>query len=74
MKEKDFRECVGKITVPVNYFYAVPGSLFCPELAEWYKEHVRTPYRAVAFPDSTHMLIADHPEQFAKEVVKVLEG
>ena len=73
MKAKDFRGIVEKITVPVHYFYAVPGSLFCPELAQWYKEHVHTPYRSVAFEDSTHMLITDHPEKFADEVVKVLE-
>lgn len=72
MKEKDFRDCVEKITVPVTYFYAVPGSLFSPELAEWYKEHVRTPFRSVAFNDSTHMLISDHPDLFADEVIKAL--
>lgn len=73
MKAKDFRGSVEKITVPVNYFYAVPGSLFSPKLAQWYKEHVRTPYRSVAFENSTHMLITDHPEKFADEVIKVLE-
>ncbi len=72
MKAKDYRDSVEKITVPVTYFYAVPGSLFCPELADWYKDHVRTPFRAAAFENSTHMLITDHPEQFAREVIKVL--
>lgn len=64
--------CVEQITVPVSYFYAVPGSLFSPKLAEWYQTHVHTPYKAVAFENSTHMLISDHPDQFAKEVMKVL--
>ncbi|MBR2676518.1 MAG: alpha/beta hydrolase [Solobacterium sp.] len=73
MKEKDYRESVERITVPVTYFYAVPGSLFSPELADWYREHVHTAYEAVPFENSTHMLIKDHPEQFAKEVIKVLE-
>lgn len=72
MKEKDFRECVGKITVPVRYFYAVPGSLFSPDLADWYREHVQTPFEAVAFEDSTHMLISDNPERFADEVVNAI--
>ena len=72
MKEKDFRDQIGKITVPVTYFYAVPGSLFSPELAGWYEANVRTPFRAVPFEDSTHMLITDHPEKFAEEVLKVL--
>lgn len=73
MKEKDYRESVEKISVPVYYFYAVPGSLFSPKLADWYKAHVHTPFKAVAFENSTHMLISDHPDQFAKEVIKVLE-
>ena len=72
MKEKDFRECVEKITVPLTYFYAVPGSLFSPDLAVWYKEHVHTPFSAVPFENSTHMLVSEHPEQFAQEVIKVL--
>ena len=74
MKEKDYRAGIEQITVPVSYFYAVPGSLFSPKLADWYREHVRTSYEAVAFENSTHMLISDHPEQFTKEVLKVLEG
>lgn len=72
MKAKDYRDSVEKITVPVQYFYAVPGSLFSPELAAWYKDHVRTPFRAVAFENSTHMLITDHPEKFAQEVIEVI--
>ncbi len=73
MKEKDFRKEVEKISVPVTYFYAVPGSLFSPQLAQWYESHVKAPFHSVAFNDSTHMLISDHPEQFAQEVVRVLE-
>ena len=74
MKQKDFRQSIEKITVPLFYFYAVPGSLFSPKLAEWYQEHVHTPYTAVAFEDSTHMLISDHPELFTQEVIKVLDA
>ena len=73
MKGKDYRQSVEQITVPVYYFYAVPGSLFSPKLSDWYQDHVQTPYKAVAFENSTHMLISDHPDQFAKEVIKVLE-
>ena len=72
MKAQDNRSVVGQITVPVTYFYADPGSLFSPALADWYKENVATPYRAVCFPESTHMLVSDHPEKFAEEVSKVL--
>ena len=58
--------------MPVTYFYADPGSLFSPALADWYKEHIVTPYRAVCFPESTHMLVTDYPEKFTEEVTKVL--
>ena len=73
MKEKDYRRSVEQITVPVRYFYAVPGSLFSPKLSDWYQTHVHTSYKAVAFEDSTHMLISDHPDLFTEEVIKVLE-
>ena len=73
MKEKDYRESVERITVPVSYFYAVPGSLYSPKLSDWYREHVHTPFEAVAFENCTHMMLTDRPEQFTKEVIKVLE-
>ena len=73
MNEKDYRESVKQISVPVCYFYAVPGSLFSPALADWYRDNVQTAYEAVAFEDSTHMLVTDHPDRFAKEVVRVLK-
>ena len=72
MKTQDNRPAVEKITVPVTYFYADPGSLFSPALADWYREHVKTPFQAVCFPNSTHMLVSDHPEKFAEEVGKAL--
>ena len=72
MKAQDHRSVVGQITVPVTYFFADLGSLFSPALADWYKEHVTTPYRAVRFPESTHMLVSDYPEKFAEEVITVL--
>ena len=74
MKEKDFRQSVEQIEVPVSYFYAVPGSLFSPKLADWYREHVHSSFEAVPFEDSTHMLITDHPELFTKEVIKTLQN
>lgn len=72
MKAQDNRPAVEQITVPLTYFYADPGSLFSPKLADWYGEHIKTAYRAVRFPNSTHMLISDYPEQFAEEVKNVL--
>ncbi len=74
MKEKDYRECVEKIEVPFSYFYAVPGSLFSPDLANWYKEHTHSRFHAVAFRKSTHMFVGERPKRFSREVVKVLRG
>lgn len=72
MKLQDNRTAVEQITVPVTYFYADPGSLFSPALADWYREHVPTPFDAVRFPESTHMLVSDYPEKFAEELGAVL--
>jgi len=72
MKAQDNRDVIGKITVPLTYFYAVPGSLFSPELSEWYRRNAAVPFKAVAFPDSSHMFISEHPELFAKELEKLL--
>ena len=72
MKTQDNRPAVGQISAPVTYFYAPPGSLFSPALADWYKSHVTAPFRAVRFPNSNHMLVSDCPEKFAEEVGKAL--
>ena len=74
MKTQDNRDVVEQISVPVTYFYADPGSLFSPELADWYGEHVTTAYRPVRFPECTHMLVTDYPEKFTEEVGKVLQS
>ena len=73
MKAQDHRQTVGLITVPLTYFYADPGSLFSPKLADWYREHCTTPYKAVRFADSDHMLVSNYPDQFAGEVGKLLD-
>ena len=73
MKQQDNRPAVEQITVPFTYFYADPGSLFSPKLADWYQEHVPTAFKAVRFPDSNHMLVSDYPEKFAQEVGEVLK-
>lgn len=73
LKGRDYRPVVEKITVPLHYFYAVPGSLYSPKLEGWYRENVRSQFSSAAFEDSTHMLITDHPDLFAQEVIKVIE-
>ena len=72
MKAQDNRDVVEKITVPLTYFYADPGSLFSPKLADWYRKHVKTQYQAVPFPGSDHMLVTNDPYRFTESVAKVL--
>ena len=72
LKEEDLRAVVGQITVPLTYFYAVPGSLFTPKLADWYKENASVEFRSVPFKNSTHKLIRENPEKFALELEKLL--
>lgn len=72
MKAQDHRDTVGLITVPLTYFYADPGSLFSPALKDWYRVHVKTPYKAVCFSESDHMLVSNYPEKFAHEVSAIL--
>ncbi len=72
MKEQDNRYIVEKINVPFTYFYPDPGSIFSPELEGWYRENVKTDYKSVRFPNSTHLLIAENPQMFADELCKLL--
>ena len=72
MKDQDNRDALGKITVPFRYFYPDPGSIFSPELEKWYCENINTDYKSVRFPNSTHLLIAEHPTMFAEELGKLL--
>lgn len=73
MKIQDNRDVIqNKLTVPLTYFYAVPGSLFSPMLEKWYKENVKVPFKAGAFRNSTHMIISEHPDEFARKLSMLL--
>ena len=72
MKEQDNRDFVDSLTVPLTYFYAVPGSLFSPELEKWYKESVKVPFKAGAIRNSTHLMIEEHPDEFAAKLSTLL--
>lgn len=72
MKAQDHRSCFAKLDVPLAYFYADPGSIFSPELAEWYGQNVPTTFKAVCFEGASHMLVDEQPEKFAAEVAALL--
>ena len=73
MEAQDNRDVLKKITVPLRYFYPTPGSLFSPDLEQWYRKNAVSDFKSVEFPDSTHLLIAEHPRMFADEVEKLLQ-
>lgn len=73
MLDQDNRDALNYINVPLYLFYADPGTLFLPGLSDWYREHAISQYKAVKFPNSTHQLIHENPERFAKAVKKILE-
>lgn len=72
MKAQDHRGCFAGLDVPLTYFYADPGSLFSPKLAEWYELNVPTFNKSVRFEGATHMLVDEQPEKFAAEVAALL--
>ncbi len=72
MKAQDNRDVAGMVTVPLTYFYADPGSLFSPKLVDWYRDQVKTPFHAVCFPGSDHMLVTNDPDRFTENVAKLL--
>ena len=42
-------------------------------LSLWqFRNYITTPYRAVRFPEITHMLVSDNPEKITKKISKVL--
>ncbi len=68
MLSQDNREVIKDISVPFTYFYPIPGSLFSPELSDWYKDNIKTKFRAVPFNNCTHLFISENPERFAKAI------
>ena len=72
MKSQDLRGCFAKLDVPLTYFYANPGSIFSPELAQWYEQNVPTEYKSVCFEHATHLLVEEQPEKFAAEILALL--
>ena len=73
MRAQDNRDVVGMITVPLTYFYADPGSLFSPKLADWYRDHAAAPFKAVRFPGSDHLLVTNDPDRFTKSVAQLMD-
>ena len=72
MNEQDNRDVLPMISVPVSYFYADPGACFMEELAEWYGENVKVPYKAVAFKNADHMFPEYREKEFVAEIRKLL--
>ena len=75
MKLQDNRDFMSDLTVPLTYIYARPGSLFAPRLAQWYREQAKEAgirFRAVGIKDSSHLLIYEHPYEFAYQITRLI--
>jgi len=72
LRQQDNREVIPEISVPLFYFYAVPGSIFSPDLAKWYRSKAKAPFYSLAFRNSSHMLITENPAKFAHAIAKIL--
>ncbi len=72
METADLRDVIPKVSVPLTYLYADPGTLFSPKLAEWYRSKATAPFKSIRFPKSTHMFVAVHPDQFTRVLKKLL--
>ena len=69
----DWRHTIPKFTIPFGYFYADPGSLYSPALAEYYRKTVSGPYKAVGFPSKSHSFYREMPHEFSEEVIKFMD-
>lgn len=70
----DVRSSLPKFTVPTAYFYADPGSLYFPELANYYGEKIaNASYTPVSFASNTHAFPVQMAEQFCESLLEFLK-
>lgn len=70
MAGSDFRDVLPRIDVPTYILYAVPGSAYCPETAEYMAEQIPNAKLMPMF-DCTHMAAAESPKQWRGCIVQV---
>ncbi len=65
---RDFRHVMERIDVPAGLFFAVPGSIYNPELAKWMAERIPTT-STYLFQGCTHMAPGEKPREFIEAIV-----
>ena len=68
----DFRYVLPHITVPTGYFYATPGSLYKPELKDYYEKMIPGAVTSVPFESNDHAFFEKMPEQFSEELIRFM--
>lgn len=70
---RDYRPALAKIDVPTGLFFAQPGSLYNPELAQWMAR--RIPHTAIhIFRDCTHLASGEKPGEFIQAIVDFVQS
>ncbi|MDD6161107.1 MAG: alpha/beta hydrolase [Oscillospiraceae bacterium] len=64
----DYRPAVEKIDVPTGLFFANPGSLYSPKIAEWMAGHIKESYTYI-LEDCTHLASGEKPGEFMADIV-----
>lgn len=65
---RDFRHVIDQIDVPTGLFFAVPGSIYNPDLAKWMAERIKTS-STYLFEGCTHMAPGEKPKEFIEAIV-----
>ena len=64
---RDYRKALKRIDVPTGLFFADPGSLYSPKIAEWIAE--RVPDTTIyLFHGCTHLASGEKPLEFIEAI------
>lgn len=64
---RDYREALDQIDVPTGLFFAAPGSLYSPKIAEWIAERVPDTTTHI-FSGCTHLASGEKPLEFIQAI------
>lgn len=65
---RDYRDALKRIDVPTGLFFAHPGSLYNPELADWMAQRIPDANIHI-FHGCTHLASGEKPQEFVQAIV-----
>lgn len=65
---RDYRDTMERIDVPTGLFFARPGSLYSPEIAQWIAQRVPDTTTYI-FEGCTHLASGEKPAEFIQAIV-----